>query len=83
MPGREILARDTDAALAAIKRELGAIILFGAIAAPLVIHYLEGLRELGVLAGYGLGAALWVHTRARGLLMALRQARRQRRRYGP
>lgn len=79
---REILARDADAALAAIKRELAAIILFGVIVAPLVMQYLEGVRELAVLAGYGLGAGLWVHTRARGLLLALRQARHRRGRDG-
>ncbi|MFW5970198.1 MAG: hypothetical protein ACOCP9_06125 [Halofilum sp. (in: g-proteobacteria)] len=74
------LARDTDAALASIKRELAAIIVVAIIGAPLVMHWLEGARELAVLGAYGLGAGLWVHTRARGLLLALRQARRAERR---
>ncbi len=77
------LARDTDAALASIKRELAAIIVVAAIGAPLVMHWLEGARELAVLGAYGVGAGLWVHTRARGLLLALRQARRAERRHGP
>lgn len=77
------LARDTDAALAAIKRELAAILVFALIGAPLVIYWLEGARELAVLGAYGVGAGLWVHTRARGLLLALRQTRRAGRRHGP
>lgn len=77
------LARDADAALASIKRELAAIVIVAAIGAPLVMHWLEGARELAVLAAYGVGAGLWVHTRARGLLLALRQSRRAERRDGP
>ncbi len=69
----ESLARRAGPALADIKRELAAIVVVGAAGAPLVIHYLEGTRELGVLAAYGVGAALWVHTRARGVLLALRR----------
>lgn len=76
------LARDAHDALASIKRELAAIILVAAIGAPLVMHWLEGVRELAVLGAYGVGAGLWVHTRARGLLLALRQARRAERRDG-
>lgn len=70
------VAREVAPALAAIKRELAAILLVAAAGAPVVIHYLEGARELGVLAAYGVGAGLWVHTRARGVLLALRRARR-------
>jgi hypothetical protein len=77
------LARDADAALASIKRELAAIIIVAVIGAPLVMHWLEGARELAVLGAYGVGAGLWVHTRARGLLLALRQARRAEQRHGP
>jgi hypothetical protein len=76
------LARDADAALASIKRELAAIVVVAVIGAPLVMHWLEGVRELAVLGAYGVGAGLWVHTRARGLLLALRQARRAERRDG-
>lgn len=76
------LARDADAALASIKRELAAIIVVAVIGAPLVMHWLEGARELAVLGAYGVGAGLWVHTRARGLLLALREARRAERRHG-
>jgi len=77
------LARDADAALASIKRELAAILVVALIGAPLVIYWLEGARELAVLGAYGVGAGLWVHTRARGLLLALRQARRAGRQHGP
>jgi len=77
------LARDADAALASIKRELAAILVVAVIGAPLVIYWLEGARELAVLGAYGVGAALWVHTRARGLLLALLQARRGGRQHGP
>ncbi|MEF8834267.1 MAG: hypothetical protein V5A42_05345 [Halofilum sp. (in: g-proteobacteria)] len=76
------LARDADAALGAIKLELAAILVVAAIGAPLVMYWLEGARELAVLGAYGVGAGLWVHTRARGLLLALRQARRTERRHG-
>lgn len=76
------LARDADAALASIKRELAAILVVAVIGAPLVMYWLEGARELAVLGAYGVGAGLWVHTRARGLLLALRQARRAERRHG-
>lgn len=60
------------AAVAAIKCELAAIVIVGALAIPLAAMWLEGIRELAVLAGYGMGAALWVHARARGLLYAAR-----------
>lgn len=74
--GRASLARRQQAALAAVKRELAAIVLVGILGAPLVVLWLDGLRELAVLAGYGLGGALWVHARARGLIHAAARARR-------
>jgi len=70
------LARGVEATLAAIKRELAAVLVVGLIGAPLVMLGLEGAREALVLAGYGLGAILWVHVRVRGLRLALRRARR-------
>lgn len=70
--GAASLARRHEAALAAVKRELAAILLVAAVGAPLVVAWLDGLRELGVLAGYGIGGALWVHVRVRGLLRAAR-----------
>lgn len=73
--GRASLARRHEAALAAVKRELAAIVLVGVIGAPLVVLWLDGLRELAVLAGYGIGGALWVHVRARGLIHAVRAPR--------
>lgn len=69
--------RRHEAALAAIKRELAAILLAGAVGAPLVVLWLDGPRELAVLAGYGIGGALWVHVRARGLIRAVRAGRGQ------
>lgn len=63
-------------ALAAIKRELAAIVIVGALGLPLASIWLDGAREVAVLAGYGLGAALWVHARARGLLYAARGRQR-------
>lgn len=73
--GRGSPARRHEAALAAIKRELAAILLVGVAGAPLVVIWLDGLRELAVLAGYGIGGALWVHVRARGLSHAARARR--------
>lgn len=73
--GRASLARRHEAALAAVKRELAAILLVAAVGGPLVVLWLDGLRELAVLAGYGLGGALWVHVRARGLVHAAVRAR--------
>jgi len=70
------LARRHEAALAAVKRELAAIVVVGALGAPAVVYWLDGLRELAVLGGYGIGGALWIHARARGLLLAVRQAER-------
>lgn len=70
------VARDGGAAVAAIKRELGALVIVGALSIPLVALWLDGVRELAVLAGYGLGAALWIHARGRGLLYAMRGRRR-------
>jgi hypothetical protein len=70
------LARGVEATLAAIKRELAAVLVVGLIGAPLVMTGLEGVREAFVLGGYGLGALLWVHVRVRGLRLALRRARR-------
>ena len=70
------LARGIEATLAAIKRELAAVLVVGLIGAPLVMTGLEGVREALVLGGYGLGAILWVHVR--GLRLALRRARRDR-----
>ncbi len=64
------LARQAPEAVAAIKRELAALVLVGAAAVPLAAFWLDGAREVAVLAGYGLGAALWIHARARGLLYA-------------
>jgi hypothetical protein len=74
--GRRSLARDPGPALAAIKRELAAIIVVALVGAPVVMHYLQGARELAVLGAYGLGAGLWVHARARGLLLARRHGLR-------
>lgn len=69
------LARELGAAVAAIKRELAAILVVAAIGAPVVLAWLEGLQEVVVLAGYGLGALLWIHARVRGLRLAARRAR--------
>lgn len=63
---------DAREAVAAIKRELAAIVIVGALGLVLAGYWLEGARELAVIAGYGLGAALWIHARARGLLYAAR-----------
>lgn len=64
-------------ALASIKRELAAIIVFGALFAWAVIHWFDGLEEAVLLAGYGVGAALWVRVRAGGLLLSLRHGGRR------
>jgi len=58
--------------MAAIKRELVAVLIVGLAGIPLVSLWLDGLRELLVLAGYGVGAALWIRVRAYGLLLASR-----------
>ena len=73
--GRASLAREVEAALAAIKRELAAILLVALVGAPFVISGMDGLRATIVLGGYGLGAGLWIHVRARGLMLALRRTR--------
>lgn len=64
-------------ALASIKRELGAIVAFGALYAWAVIHWFDGLEEAVLLAGYGVGAALWIRIRAGGLLLSLRHGGRR------
>jgi hypothetical protein len=64
-------------ALASIKRELAAIVLFGIAFAWAVLHWTEGLEETVLLAGYGLGAAIWIRVRVSGLLRAVRDARRR------
>ena len=63
-------------ALASIKRELGAIIVFGALFAFAVMRWFDGLEEAVLLGGYGVGAALWIRVRAGGLLLSLRRHRR-------
>lgn len=72
---RASLARDHGAALAAIKRELAAVLVVGLAAIPLVALWLDGVRELVVLAGYGIGAAIWIRVRVLGLLLAARARR--------
>ena len=67
------LARVHRDALAAIKRELGAIIVFGAVFAVVVMRWFDGLEEAVLLAGYGVGAAIWIRVRAGGLLLSLRR----------
>lgn len=64
-------------ALASIKRELGAIVVFGGLYAWAVIHWFDGLEEAVLLAGYGVGAALWIRVRAGGLLLSLRRGGRR------
>ncbi len=59
--------------LAAVKRELAAVLLVGLAAIPLVGVWLDGLREFLVLAAYGIGGALWIRTRALGLILAARR----------
>ena len=70
------LARELAAALAAVKRELAAILLVGLAGIPLASLWLEGLREVLVLAGYGLGGAIWVRVRVRGVLLHARRGQR-------
>lgn len=69
------LARVHREALAAIKRELAAIVVFGALYGWAVVHWFDGLEEAVLLAGYGVGAALWIRVRAGGLLLSLRRGR--------
>ncbi len=64
--------------LAAVKRELAAVLLVGLAAIPLVGMWLDGLRELLVLVAYGVGGALWIRTRALGLILAARRGQRGR-----
>lgn len=64
--------------LAAVKRELAAVLLFGLAAIPLVGLWLDGVRELLVLAAYGVGGALWIRTRALGLILAARRGQTAR-----
>jgi len=59
--------------LAAVKRELAAVLLVGLAAIPLVDLWLGGVRELLVLVAYGIGGAVWIRTRALGLILAARQ----------
>lgn len=61
-----------ESALAGIKRELAAVLVVGLAGIPLVSLWLDGTRELVVLGGYGVGAAIWVRVRAHGLLLAAR-----------
>jgi len=67
------LARDLAEGLAAIKRELAAIVLFALVAFPCVIIWLDGFREIAVLLGYGVGAWAWIRVRAKGVMMAARR----------
>lgn len=64
-------------ALASIKRELAAIVLFGIAFAWAVLYWTEGLEEAVLLVGYGVGAAIWIRVRVSGLLRAVRDARRR------
>ncbi len=66
------VAQQQREAVAAIKRELAALVLAGALVLWAAATWFEGVRELAIIAGYGLGAALWIHARARGLLHAAR-----------
>lgn len=75
--GGATVAHQQHEALAAIKRELGALVLAGVLVLWAAASWFEGGRELAIIAGYGLGAALWVHARARGLLYAARQRGRR------
>lgn len=61
-------------AVAAIKRELAAIVLFGIAFTWAVFHWTEGLEESVLLGGYGVGAALWIRIRVYGLLRSHRSA---------
>lgn len=70
-------------ALAAVKRELAALVLTGVLVLWVAASWFDGVRELAIIAGYGLGAALWIHARARGLLYAARQHVRRRDSDGP
>lgn len=72
--GGASLARVHREALASIKRELGAILVFGAMFAWAVMHWTEGLEEAVLLGGYGVGAALWIRVRVYGLLRSARRA---------
>jgi len=76
--GSERLPHALTGALTAIRRELAAIVVVAAVGAPLVMLWLDGARELVVLAGYGLGAILWIHARVRGVRLAARRARCRR-----
>jgi hypothetical protein len=80
-----VASEAAESAVAGIKRELAAVLLVGLAAIPLVSFWLDGMRELVVLGGYGLGAAIWVRVRAHGLLLAARgqRARAARDRHGP
>ncbi len=73
LEGDATVAHQQREALAAIKRELAALVLVGALVLWAAAAWFDGGRELAIIAGYGLGAALWVHARARGLLYAARQ----------
>ena len=64
-------------AIAAIKLELGAIVVFGVVLVIAVFHWFDGLEEAVLLGGYGVGAAIWIRLRVRGLLLADRRARRE------
>ena len=64
-------------ALASIKRELAAIVVFGALFAWAVLSWTEGAEEAVLLGGYGVGAAIWIRVRAAGLLRSHRMAQRE------
>ena len=46
------------------------MLVVGLAGLPLVALWLDGWRELVEIGGYGLGGALWIHARVRGLLLA-------------
>jgi len=71
--GSERVASDVAEGLAALKRELAAVVIFGALLVPVVSYLLDDGRGLAVLAAYGVGGAVWVRIRVRGLLLAARQ----------
>jgi len=64
-------------ALASIKRELAAIVLFGIAFAWAVLAWTDGLEEAVLLAGYGVGAGIWIRVRVSGLLRSVRDERRR------
>lgn len=67
---------------AEVKIDLAAIVVVAVIGVPLALWLLDGAAPYILFGGYGVGAAVWIHCRVRGVFAAA-HASREERRNGP